>query len=188
MSTIVEVAGLRKRFGDIVAVEDVSFTIAEGEIFGLLGPNGAGKTTTISMVSCLLSADAGTITVNGHNTGRDPIGVKRSLGVVPQEIALYPTLTAAENLAFWGRMYGLSGADLKRAVDEALELAGLADRAKERVETYSGGMKRRLSRSPPACPGTTQGSRRRRPLPRAPGAPARRVRRGLRKKRGFRGP
>jgi ABC-2 type transport system ATP-binding protein len=145
MSTIVEVAGLRKRFGDIVAVEDVSFTIAEGEIFGLLGPNGAGKTTTISMVSCLLSADAGTITVNGHNTGRDPIGVKRSLGVVPQEIALYPTLTAAENLAFWGRMYGLSGADLKRAVDEALELAGLADRAKERVETYSGGMKRRIN-------------------------------------------
>ena len=145
MGDIVRVEGLVKKFGELIAVDQVDFSIAEGEIFGLLGPNGAGKTTTISMISCLLDPDAGTIDVDGHSSARDAIGVKRSLGIVPQEIALYPTLTAVENLAFWGRMYGLSGSALKEAIDEALELAGLADRAKERIETYSGGMKRRIN-------------------------------------------
>ena len=145
MGIIVEVTDLVKRFGDFAAVDGVSFSIAEGEVFGLLGPNGAGKTTTISMISCLLSPDGGDVTVRGHSVLKDATAVKRELGVVPQEVALYPTLSAAENLAFWGRMYGLSGAALKDAVAGALALAGLEDRSKERVEKYSGGMKRRIN-------------------------------------------
>jgi ABC-2 type transport system ATP-binding protein len=145
MATVVDVRSLVKRFGDLVAVDDVSFAIEEGEMFGLLGPNGAGKTTTISMISCLLDPTSGEVVVDGHPIAGEAAAVKRALGVVPQEIALYPTLSAAENLMFWGRMYGLSGAALKTAVDEALELAGLADRAKERIEKYSGGMKRRIN-------------------------------------------
>jgi ABC-2 type transport system ATP-binding protein len=114
-------------------------------VFGLLGPNGAGKTTTISMISCLIAPTSGTVTVGGLSVATDAAKVKCALGVVPQEIALYPTLTALENLKFWGRMYGLAGALLEERVAEALETAGLADRAKERVETYSGGMKRRIN-------------------------------------------
>jgi ABC-2 type transport system ATP-binding protein len=142
---LVVVTDLVKRFGDHAAVDGVSFTIREGEIFGLLGPNGAGKTTTISMISCLIPPTSGEVSVGGHSVAKDSAKVKRALGVVPQEIALYPTLTALENLRFWGRMYGLSGAVLAQRVDEALDTAGLADRAKERVETYSGGMKRRIN-------------------------------------------
>ncbi|MDZ4178832.1 MAG: ABC transporter ATP-binding protein [Coriobacteriia bacterium] len=145
MSDIVAVQGLVKRFGDLVAVDNVEFSIAAGEIFGLLGPNGAGKTTTISMISGLLEPSSGDVIVAGDSVRTKPRAVKRSLGVVPQEIALYPTLTARENLQFWGRMYGMSGKALSSAVDEALELAGLADRAKERIEKYSGGMKRRIN-------------------------------------------
>ncbi|MHB1477200.1 MAG: ABC transporter ATP-binding protein [Coriobacteriia bacterium] len=142
---MVDVRGLVKRFDELVAVDDVSFTIEQGEVYGLLGPNGAGKTTTISMVSCLIDPTAGSITVDGHDAAHEPGALKQSLGVVPQEVALYPTLTAAENLRFWGSMYGLRGSALDRAVSEALDLAGLADRAKERIEKYSGGMKRRIN-------------------------------------------
>ena len=142
---VVKVTDLVKRFGDHAAVDGVSFEISDGEVFGLLGPNGAGKTTTISMISCLLAPTAGTITVDGTSVTADPRKVKSLLGVVPQEIALYPTLTALENLKFWGRMYGLSGQLLEKRIEEALDLAGLADRAKERIETYSGGMKRRIN-------------------------------------------
>ncbi len=145
MSGIVEVNGLTKLFGDLVAVDHVEFSIAQGEIFGLLGPNGAGKTTTISMISGLLEPTGGDVLVDGHSVRTEPRAVKRKLGVVPQEVALYPTLTARENLQFWGRMYGLRGKELSSAVDEALELAGLADRARERIEKYSGGMKRRIN-------------------------------------------
>ena len=145
MSDIVTVQGLVKKFDDLVAVDHIDFSIAEGEIFGLLGPNGAGKTTTISMISGLLDATEGDVIVDGHSVRKKPGAVKQVLGVVPQEVALYPTLTARENLAFWGRMYGLGGKELSSAVDEALELAGLADRAKERIEKYSGGMKRRIN-------------------------------------------
>jgi len=145
VAAIVTVSGLEKRFGDVRAVDGVSFEIAEGELFGLLGPNGAGKTTTISMISCLLTPDAGDVIVDGRSVRSDTVGVRRVLGVVPQEIALYPTLTALENLRFWGKMYGLAGKELDSAVVDALELAGLADRAKERIETYSGGMKRRIN-------------------------------------------
>lgn len=142
---IVEVRELAKRFGEFTAVDGVSFSIAEGSIFGLLGPNGAGKTTTISMISCLVEPDAGDALVDGHSVRTDSIAVKRTLGIVPQEIALYPTLTAAENLRFWGRMYGLRGKALSDAVDYGLAMAGLEDRAKSRVETFSGGMKRRIN-------------------------------------------
>jgi ABC-2 type transport system ATP-binding protein len=142
---IVVATDLVKRFGDNFAVDGVSFSIAEGEVFGLLGPNGAGKTTTISMISCLIEPTSGEIVVDGASVKRDSAAVKRALGVVPQDIALYPTLTALENLQFWGRMYGLSGALLAQRVEEALVTAGLADRAKERIEKYSGGMKRRVN-------------------------------------------
>jgi len=145
MSAIVDVSGLVKRFDELVAVDDVSFEIQRGEVYGLLGPNGAGKTTTISMVSCLIEPTAGSITVDGHDAAREPGALKQTLGIVPQDVALYPTLTAAENLRFWGSMYGLSGSALDSAVTEALELAGLADRSKERIEKYSGGMKRRIN-------------------------------------------
>ncbi len=142
---VLEASGLSKRFGDLVAVDEVSFTIRAGEIFGLLGPNGAGKTTTISMVSCLLTPDSGDATIAGHSVRTDSLGVRAALGVVPQEIALYPTLTAAENLRFWGRMYGLGGHALEDAVAYGLAMAGLEDKAKVKVETFSGGMKRRIN-------------------------------------------
>ena len=142
---IVTVTDLVKRFGDNAAVDGVSFDILEGEIFGLLGPNGAGKTTAISMISCLLAPTSGEVIVDGASVTKDPRKVKSALGVVPQEIALYPTLTALENLRFWGRMYGLGGRLLEDRVAEALDTAGLADRARERIETYSGGMKRRIN-------------------------------------------
>ncbi len=145
MAGIVEVVGLVKRFGELTAVDGVSFEIAQGEIFGLLGPNGAGKTTAISMISCLLAPDEGDVRVAGHSVLSDSIGVRRELGVVPQEIALYPTLTATENLRFWGRMYGMSGKTLEDAVSYGLSMAGLEDKAKVRVETFSGGMKRRIN-------------------------------------------
>jgi ABC-2 type transport system ATP-binding protein len=142
---VVSVKGLVKRFGDTLAVDGVSFDIAPGSIFGLLGPNGAGKTTTISMISCLLAPDDGDAFVDGHSVRTDSGAVRRVLGVVPQEIALYPTLTAAENLRFWGRMYGLSGRRLSDAVDYGLRMAGLEEQAHKRIETYSGGMKRRIN-------------------------------------------
>ncbi len=142
------VQGLRKQFDPPkgpVAVDDVSFEINEGEIFSLLGPNGAGKTTTISMLSCLLRPDGGDATVGGFSVGKQADKVKALIGVVPQDIALYEDLTGRENLAFWGRMYGLGGAALDKRVDEVLELIGLADRQKDRVDKYSGGMKRRVN-------------------------------------------
>jgi ABC-2 type transport system ATP-binding protein len=145
MPAIIEVDGLVKRYGDVAAVDGVSFAVEEGEIFGLLGPNGAGKTTTISMLSCLIDPTEGSATVAGKSIRTDTLGVKQALGVVPQDIALYPTLTALENLRFWAEMYGLKGDELKKRVAEVLAVAGLEDRAKERIETYSGGMKRRIN-------------------------------------------
>jgi ABC-2 type transport system ATP-binding protein len=137
--------GLAKRYGERQAVDDVGFTIDEGEAYGLLGPNGAGKTTTIAMLCGLLERDAGEVVVAGRPLGgRDP-GVKRAIGYVPQEIALYPELTGAENLAFFGRLYGLAGAGLRRRVAAGLDVAGLTDRGGDRVKEYSGGMRRRLN-------------------------------------------
>lgn len=145
MEGIVGVSGLVKRYGDVTAVDGVSFEVSQGEIFGLLGPNGAGKTTTISAISCLIAPDEGEIRIAGNSARRESVAVRRDLGVVPQEIALYPTLTAAENLRFWGRMYGLSGTALSDAVSYGLAMAGLEDKAGKRVETFSGGMKRRIN-------------------------------------------
>lgn len=134
-----------RRFGDLVAVDGVSFRIAPGETYGLLGPNGAGKTTTISMVAGLLPADSGTITVLGRPVGPRHTQVKRHVGLVPQDLAIYPELSARENLVFFGRLQGLSGRALGARVDEVLEIVGLADRAKDATKEYSGGMKRRLN-------------------------------------------
>ena len=136
---------LHKSFGDNVAVRDLSFGLQRGEIFSLLGPNGAGKSTTINMLSCLLTPTSGDALVGGHSVRRAAAAVKRLIGVVPQEIALYLPLTARENLLFWGQMYGLGGAALGRRVDEVLDLVGLRERAKDRVGTFSGGMQRRIN-------------------------------------------
>ncbi len=136
---------LSKHFGDIQAVRGVNFDVPQGEIFSLLGPNGAGKSTIISMLAGLLKPSGGDAQVMGHSIVHEPMEVKRSIGVVPQEIALYPDLTARENLNFWGKMYGLRGAALRQRADEVLDIIGLADRQKGRVGTFSGGMKRRLN-------------------------------------------
>jgi len=145
---IVEVRELRKQYDPpegVLAVDAVSFAIEKGEIFSLLGPNGAGKSTTISMLSCLLKPTDGDAFVCGHSVVEDPQAVKESIGVVPQDIALYGDMTARENLQFWGTMYGLSGAELKQRVDEVLGLITLVERQKDRVEKFSGGMKRRVN-------------------------------------------
>jgi ABC-2 type transport system ATP-binding protein len=130
---------------DIQAVRGVSFEVAEGEIFSLLGPNGAGKTTTISMISGLVAPSVGDATIGGHSITQDALTAKSQLGVIPQEIALYPTLSARRNLAFFGQMYGLQGAELNKRIDEVLEFIDLTDRQNDRVDTFSGGMKRRVN-------------------------------------------
>jgi len=142
---MIDVTHLRKTYGDIVAVDDVTFDAPPGAIVGLLGPNGAGKSTTIGCVSGLLAPSGGTVRVLGHDVVTDGPAARASLGVVPQELALYDELSAAENLRFWGAAYGLGGAELKRRVTEVLELVGLLDRATEPVKRFSGGMKRRLN-------------------------------------------
>jgi ABC-2 type transport system ATP-binding protein len=141
----IQVEGLVKSYGELKAVSGVRFRVEQGEIFSLLGPNGAGKTTTISMLCCLLKPDEGDAEIMGHSIRRDPAKVKAVLGFVPQEIALYEDLTARENLSFWGKMYGLRGAALKKRVSEVLEVIGLSERADDAVSKYSGGMKRRVN-------------------------------------------
>lgn len=142
---ILESDNLQKTFGDNKAVQGITFGILKGELFSLLGPNGAGKTTTISMLSCLLEPSGGDAKIAGRSIRREAQAVKKVIGVVPQDIALYPTLTARENLTFWGQMYGMGGPALRQRIDEVLTTVGLSDRAKERVETFSGGMKRRIN-------------------------------------------
>jgi ABC-2 type transport system ATP-binding protein len=141
----IQAQDLHKNYGEVYAVQGVSFDVQAGEIFSLLGPNGAGKTTTISMVSCLLTPTKGDAHVIGHSVKDDPMSVKAAIGVVPQEIALYEDLSTRENLTFWGKMYGLRGGTLKQRVDEVLEIIGLVERQKGRVDKFSGGMKRRLN-------------------------------------------
>ncbi|HEX5148201.1 MAG TPA: ABC transporter ATP-binding protein [Candidatus Limnocylindrales bacterium] len=143
--SVLTCSGLHKRFGERVAVNGVGFTIGTGETYGLLGPNGAGKTTTISMVCGILARDEGTVVVDGRPVDIGTTEVKGAIGYVPQDLAIYPDLTALENLRFFGRLYGMGGQDLARRVDEVLEVVDLRDRAKERTEQYSGGMKRRLN-------------------------------------------
>jgi ABC-2 type transport system ATP-binding protein len=141
----VEVRNLKKSYGELQAVNAVDFTIEKGEILSLLGPNGAGKSSLISMISGLLTPDDGDVFIMGYSIMEEPVDAKARLGVVPQDIALYPDLSARENLFFWGKMYGLRGAVLSTRVDKALEIIGLKSRQNDRVEKYSGGMKRRLN-------------------------------------------
>lgn len=150
MAVLVELEKLGKSFKNaegavIEAVKSVDLQINKGEIFSLLGPNGAGKTTTISMMAGLLSPSRGDARIGGYSITQQPMQAKALLGVVPQEIALYPTLSAYRNLEFFGRMYNMSGESLRRRIDEVLELIGLADRKNDKVETFSGGMKRRVN-------------------------------------------
>ncbi len=144
---MIRIEHLRKCYGELVAVDDVSLEVADGEVFGLLGPNGAGKTTTINMLCGVLRPDSGRVLVGDRDVWLEPKAVKSRMGVVPQEIAVYEDLTARDNLTFWGRIYGLRGAELKRRTDRVLERVGLADRASDRVAQFSGGMKRRLNLS-----------------------------------------
>ena len=142
---MISVDALSKRFGQIRAVDRISFRVARGEMFGFLGPNGAGKTTTISMVCGLLRPDEGTVLIGEFNLWESPKAAKRLLGLVPQEAAFYEEFSARENLLFWGGLYGAPRAELKKSVDAILERVGLAERAREPVSRFSGGMKRRLN-------------------------------------------
>jgi ABC-2 type transport system ATP-binding protein len=140
-----KVEHVTKRFGDRVAVDDLSLSVAAGETYGLLGPNGAGKTTAISLICGLLEPDAGAVEVEGDPVTVRSVQARRPIGYVPQEIAIYPDLSARENLRFFGKLYGLHGAELNRRMDDVLDVLGLTDRADERTEKFSGGMKRRLN-------------------------------------------
>ncbi|ANY76302.1 antibiotic ABC transporter ATP-binding protein [Paenibacillus ihbetae] len=142
---IIEVNNLIKRYNDFLALDHISFSIREGEIFGLLGPNGAGKSTTISILSGLTGFDGGEVRFLGKKIGRNEMESKRELGIVPQDIALFEDLTAQENLDYFGRLYGLKGKLLKERIKEALAFTGLTERRKDRPKGFSGGMKRRLN-------------------------------------------
>ncbi len=142
---MIEIHNLVKSYGQHLAVNGVSFVVQEGEIFGLLGPNGAGKTTTLSVLATLLPPDQGQITIGGYDLVRETRHIKPLIGFVPQDLALYPTLSAWENLAFFGRIYGLHGKRLRERIAAVLEMVGLQDRAGDAVHTFSGGMKRRLN-------------------------------------------
>jgi len=142
---MIKVEHLRKIYSEIAAVDDATFTAGAGEIFGLLGPNGAGKTTTIGCISGLLTPTAGRVLVDGHDVVCEGTAARRSIGVVPQELALYEDLSAIENLEYWGGAQGLRGSALNQRIAKVLELTGLQDRLRETVKHYSGGMKRRLN-------------------------------------------
>jgi ABC-2 type transport system ATP-binding protein len=145
MPAILEVKGLAKKYGDFEAVKGISFEVQEGEVFGLLGPNGAGKTQTISMLTGVISPTTGTARIGGHDLRKDMKAVKKVNGLVPQDLALYPTLSARTNLEFFGRIYGLHGKELKERVADVLRIVALTERADQAVNTYSGGMKRRVN-------------------------------------------
>ena len=150
MEYMIETHDLAKTYqaadgAEVQAVKGIDLKVRKGEIFSLLGPNGAGKTTTISMISGLVDPDRGDAIIGGYSITEEPIKAKCQLGVVPQEIALYNTLTGRQNLEFFGKMYDLRGSLLKERVDEVLEFVGLTERQKDKVENYSGGMKRRLN-------------------------------------------
>lgn len=139
------VENLSKHFNQIKAVDGIGFRIREGEVFGLLGPNGAGKSTTISMLSTLYPPTRGDIFYRGKSILQEPEVLRQKLGIVPQDIALYPTLTGYQNLSFWGSLYGIRGRDLRQRIEEVAGIIGIHDRLKDKVDQYSGGMKRRLN-------------------------------------------
>ncbi|MGP8337292.1 MAG: ABC transporter ATP-binding protein [Methanosarcinaceae archaeon] len=144
-NAIISVENLVKKYNGFTAVDGISFSIRRGEILGLLGPNGAGKSTIISILCCLLKPTSGRVTIDGFQIGNNNNDIKKIIGVVPQEISLYHTLTARENLNFYAKIYGLSGKVLKEKTEFLLDMAGLTERADERLEIYSGGMKRRIN-------------------------------------------
>src|SRR5437764_8926933 len=141
---MLKVTHLRKTFGTLVAVDDVSFALERGQLVGLLGPNGAGKTTTVSMIAGLVTPDKGDVLIEGARLSGDTDPKKRRIGLVPQDLALYDELSARANLRFFGALYSLSGAALDAAITDALDLVGLSDRVDDRVAAYRGGLKRRL--------------------------------------------
>jgi ABC-2 type transport system ATP-binding protein len=145
MPAILEVDNLSKKYGDFEAVKGISFSVEEGDVFGLLGPNGAGKTQTISMLTGVIPPTSGTARIAGHDINTDLDQVKKINGLVPQDLALYPTLSARVNLNFFGRIYGLRGKELKDRVEDVLRIVALTDRADQAVDKYSGGMKRRVN-------------------------------------------
>jgi ABC-2 type transport system ATP-binding protein len=145
MPNILEVDSLTKKYGEFEAVKGITFAVEEGEVFGLLGPNGAGKTQTISMLTGVIPPTSGTARIGGHDITTQMRAVKKLNGLVPQDLALYPTLSARANLNFFGRIYGLSGKELRERVDDVLRIVALSERADEAVEKYSGGMKRRIN-------------------------------------------
>jgi linearmycin/streptolysin S transport system ATP-binding protein len=144
-SPILEVVDLKKKYGRLEALKGVSFSVAEGELFGLLGPNGAGKTTLISILSCLLAPTSGSAKLGGQDLCLGYGSIRQQIGLVPQDVALYGELTARENLRFFGRLYGMKEHALDQRVEEVLDAIALADRANDRVQTFSGGMRRRLN-------------------------------------------
>lgn len=142
---MLELTDLTKKYGDFTAVNHIMLHVEKGEIFGLLGPNGAGKSTTVSMISTVLSPTDGTICINGMSLQKQPAAIKKVMGIVPQEIALYQALSAKDNLAFFGSLYGLSGKELDKRVDEVLDVIELKEQRNQRVSEFSGGMKRRVN-------------------------------------------
>jgi ABC-2 type transport system ATP-binding protein len=145
VTPVLQATDLRKRFGDLEAVRGVSFSIDAGETFGLLGPNGAGKSTAISMIAGILTRDGGTVTIDGREVTPSTTAARAAIGLVPQELAIYPDLTGTENLRFFGRLYGLAGAELEQRVGAVLEVIGLTDRGGDQAHEFSGGMQRRLN-------------------------------------------
>lgn len=142
---IVQISGLRKNFGKIEAIRNIDLDIEQGEFFGLLGPNGAGKTTTINVLSTVLKPDAGEVKINGFDLKKNPFNCKQSIGIVPQELALYNELSAKENLLFWGGLYGITGIKARNRAEELLKIFELTDRGNSLIKTFSGGMKRRIN-------------------------------------------
>ncbi|MCY9658280.1 ABC transporter ATP-binding protein [Paenibacillus chondroitinus] len=143
--SFIQIKNVVKKYSQQISVDHLNLSIQEGEIFGLLGPNGAGKSTTIKMLSGLLKIDGGEMIVDGLSVAKDPLEVKRLIGLVPQELAIFESLSARENVTFFARLYGLRGALLQSRVKEALDFVGLSDRANDKPNAFSGGMKRRLN-------------------------------------------
>ncbi len=143
--SLLEVEHLHKKYGDFVALHDLSFEVIAGEVLGLLGPNGAGKSTAMMILAGLRTSDGGVVRISGERLDQNPDKLKRMMGVVPQELAIYPDLTGRENLMFFGSLYGYTGSRLKGRVEECLNVVGLAEFADQHTATYSGGMKRRLN-------------------------------------------
>lgn len=144
-SILISMNNLTKSFGKNMAINNISLDIFKQEIFGFVGPNGAGKSTLVSLLTTLIKPDNGHITINGYSILENPLEIRKMIGFVPQDIALYPTLSGYDNLKFWGGIYGLKKKELENRIEEALTIVAMKDRAKDKVDEYSGGMKRRIN-------------------------------------------